>query len=219
MEHTIDTIGIGTGQEKAVLYRAQLELTVVTSSKQEAAPFSEVLALRNRCIEALLGAGLRKDELREAGAAVWDAWWLRARQRERRASHTITLVCDDMTRLQLGLRALDPLFDSRRFTLELSMHAEYQAPEEAHRAAQAAAVADARKTAEHLAAAAGLRVTSVIAIADRRLQRRAGYEHAGEIRGLYSAGSDVTPTPLDAPTRAFSYEYQVRFACEPGVSA
>lgn len=220
MDSFIDVRGEATIDELVLEYRA--DLTVTVRAPQADTALSEVEDLRNLCIRRLREGGLTEAELKEGAGEVWRPWFWRKKAGQE-VSRKVLISCDDVNRLFRALGSLEPIFSNQRFSMAVTMRPpRFGASPEAHAAAQAAAVGDARRKAEAVAASSKVALGRVVQVEeiDERVGRSGAYgDEEWRTFGIAAAGAAAAEEPpeiLEGATRTRTVRYRVRFSMESG---
>ncbi len=219
MNEYVETTGQAVLIEQVAAYRVDLEVSVRAASAESAQ--GELKALREDCIRTLLAPGLlRSDELGEGGNAQWNPWFWRKKAGQE-ISYKILISCPETKRLYKALDALQPLFENPRHTLSVAMKTPtFDAQAEETAAAQARAIADARRKAEIVAAEAAIGLGPVVQIEELpTIQGRSGMYGDEEWRGVAVAAAGSARSAesadyqeLEGAKRKSTLRYKVRFA-------
>lgn len=217
MEQFIEVVGEGSYAEKIFKYRAEINLKVRAAQADVA--MREVGELRNQCIAQLKQGGLQSQELIEGGGEVWRPWYDRKKVVGQEASHAILIHCPDLYRMQMAVGSLENLFENQRYTFSFSMNTpQYSIVPDDVSQAWEAAMTNARKHADLLARAGGVRITHAIQI-EELVSKTARSGMKGDEGWMYAAAGAASlgasePEPLEAASRSTAVRYRVRFACE-----
>jgi hypothetical protein len=225
-ESYIEVTGEASLVEQVNHYRADLTISVRATSTDNA--ITEASALRDDCIRVLKSSGIDPDHMSEGGSAIWQPWFWKKNKPGQERSFKILLSCPEAKRLYFALDALQPIFEHQRYTLNVAMLAPHFDAAEAERsAAHAAVIVDARKAAQVLAAAAGVRLVCVTQIESlgAHVEHSGAFGDQGWARGAVmrgmGAGADEEPAyiELDGAKRVSKLRYRVRFGIAPIAAA
>jgi len=213
MDAYIEVIGHAEVAETVVEQRATLTVTV-KASKAEVA-FDEATQLRNDVVRALKTAGLGPDEISEGGREMWQPWFCRKKVGQD-VSHRILVNCRDTQRLYQAIDALQPLFESARYMLNVDMlQPRFEASTEAEVAARTAALQRARANADAIAREAGVSLGAVAQVEQLGAYTEGSGAYGdhgwavGAARGLAAGAEDFEN--LARATRMHTLRYRVRF--------
>jgi uncharacterized protein YggE len=163
MDYFIEVEGTASAEERLVEHRAVLTLHVRAPQLEGA--ITQAAELRDQCIRTLLEAGLEKSELTEGGAELSRTWWWRNKNVGQEASHKILMSCANSARMHKALGALEPLFQDKRNSLDVSMLSPtFDFPAEVREGCQRDALDDAKTKAAVLADAAGVDLGDIVQI-------------------------------------------------------
>ncbi|MCE5278333.1 MAG: SIMPL domain-containing protein [Planctomycetaceae bacterium] len=214
----IQVTGEASYAEMAREYVADLQLGAKASRHQRAA--QSIAQLHQLCLATLLEAGLDRSQIADGPTEVGHEY-----SKKMIGSHHLTITVGDPGLLTAALAALEPLFDQKKWTLQVQMRQPiFQSAPEVRAQAIRAALADARSKAAVLAAEAPVALGAVVRIEEGakalRASGAAGDEDYFGDRTRYAAsiGSLGDSGPFDAmpaPGRTIWVRYTVRFSIAP----
>lgn len=215
MDQFIDVVGTGKAEEEMLAHRAALSIHVRAPSAENA--IKQAAELRDECIRVLLGAGLSKSELSEGGAEVYRTWWWEKKNVGQEANHRILINCPESGRMYEALSQLEPLFENKRYTLDISMLSpKFGHTDEAKELSLRTAIAEAQRKARLLAEAAGATLGPVIQVQELSGARTHSGAYGDEdwgypvaIAGAAAPGGE--PVELEGAKREVSARFRVRF--------
>ncbi len=208
----IEVIGLATIERKIELYRMELSITVRHKRWKPVA--GEATELRERVLKVLTDAGVRPENVEEAGGLVKRTRW------ERSSTHNLLIGDSDIRVLARALAQVQPLFSEKRYEFS-SQFSEPVFSKVKDRSADALkeAVDNAKRRAEALAQGAGLRLGEVLRIlelppkASSWPSRSDGEMHdlgGGDILAEYTVG-ELEYTPTKPPDAKVAVRCVVRF--------
>jgi len=211
--HCIEVTGQGRHNEKILVFLADVTATVASTKKGGAAERGE--AFIRRCLDALLSAGLRRDEIEDAGFDLGPDWWRKRNTSVRR----FIVRTADLSRLSEAMEAVERVGGQRK---SVSVHMRQPVfgtdPEQLAKALRDA-VAEARSKAQVLAMGCGLTLGPVLNVEEEDPSKRAsgflgdedwsGWGVAVRRRARGRGGAE--PEPLGTPRRTVTVNVRVRF--------
>ncbi len=220
MDTFIEVVGHATYIEQITEQRVNCSITVRAAGTETAV--AEAKELRDQCIRALKNAGLLANELSEGGRAIWQPWYWKKKPGQE-VTHKILISCSESSRLYNALDALEPLFDNKRYTLDVSHRPPKFTADLADKAkAQTQAFTDAREKAEIIAAEASIQISKVIQIEELTPftehsgaygdESWRGVAYVGAVGGMGLAEEDSGYEELDGAQRIKIVRYKIRFA-------
>jgi uncharacterized protein YggE len=212
MDRFIEVVGVGTLVEAVAEHRA--DITVAVRAAQVEAAIKEAAELRAQCIQKLRAAGLQGDALLEGGSEVWRPWFWKKKPGQE-ASQKLLVSCENLQQLMGALGSLEPLFESQRHSISVSMRRPlFVAADSARRQAEQEAIADASVKAQNIAERSGLNLAGVREIEELDVKvGRSGAYGDQDWMGFAAAAGSAAPSDenLDAATRSSTIRFRVRF--------